>query len=144
MRTKRNKTGCFFSRLFAGNVLMPARKKLQIADAHTEICLEKWVGERKYTSPDSTLEDVAKDIGISSLQLAYYFRTVIGQSFQTWRKRLRIRDAQVLIAQNPEKSIASIGYSVGIMDKSNFRRQFLEETGMTPMEYRKEILGITE
>ncbi|MDO5321731.1 MAG: AraC family transcriptional regulator [Bacteroidia bacterium] len=142
MRAKRKKTVCFFSRLFAGTALTPARKTLQIADAHTEICLEKWVGERKYTNPDSTLEDVAEDIGISSLQLAYYFRIVIGQSFQTWRKKLRIRDAQVLIAQNPEKSIASIGYSVGITDKSNFRRQFLEETGMTPIEYRKEIMGI--
>lgn len=137
----RKKKKSFFSRLFAGKAHEPARKTLQIADARTEICLEKWVGERKYTNPDSTLEDVADDIGVSTLQLAYYFKIVLGQSFQTWRKKKRIRDAQVLIAQNPEKSIASIGYSVGIMDKSNFRRQFLEETGMTPIEYRKKIMG---
>lgn len=141
LQTKRKKKKSIFSRLFSGAVHIPARKTLQIADAHTEICLEKWVGERKYTNPDCTLEDVAEDIGVSPLQLAYYFRIVLGQSFQTWRKYLRIRDAQVLIAQNPEKSIASIGYSVGITDKSNFRRQFLEVTGMTPMEYRREMMG---
>lgn len=73
--------------MFAGKALVPARKTLQIADARTEICLEKWVGERKYTNPDSTLEDVADDIGVSTLQLAYYFKIVLGQSFQTWRKK---------------------------------------------------------
>lgn len=142
MRTKRKKYKSIFSRLFSGTAHLPARKTLQIADAHTEIRLEKWVGERKYTNPDCTLEDVAEDIGVSPLQLAYYFRIVLRQSFQTWRKEKRIRDAQVLIAQNPEMSIAAIGYSVGITDKSNFRRQFLEVTGLTPMEYRKEIMGI--
>lgn len=144
MPPKRKKKVSFFSRLFNGRKPRQARNSLQIADALTQIKVEKWVAERKYTNPDSTLEDVAEDIGISPLQLSFYFRVVLGQTFQTWRKKLRIRDAQVLLAQYPEKSIASIGESVGITDKSNFRRQFLEETGLTPMEYRKSLLGILE
>lgn len=118
-----------------------ARNSLQVSDVRTQIQLEKWVADRRYTEPDSTLEGVAEAIGVAPNQLSYYFRVVLGISFQTWRKKLRIRDAKVLMAQFPEKSIASIGASVGIVDKSNFRRQFLEETGETPMQYRNSLLG---
>lgn len=117
---------------------------LQPADIHTRAKLKKWVDERKYTEPNSDMLGVAEQIGISAPQLSYYFRVIVGKTFLTWRKEIRIREAEILLLQYPDKSIASIGESVGIADKSNFRRQFTEVTGMSPMAYREKLLGGAE
>ena len=122
----------------------PDSKILMLADAKTEIGLERWVAQRRYAVPDATLGDVAEEIGVSQVQLSFYFRVILGIRFSTWRKRIRIRDAKILLIQEPDKSLASIGEAVGIADKSDFRRQFREIVGMSPAEYREKLLGLVE
>lgn len=135
-------------RLFNGNDhrrgLFGHRKKLQIADARTKAGLEKWVEARGYADPRADMAAVAEQIGVSPLQLSYYFRVIVGKTFLAWRKEIRIQEAQVLLIQYPDKSVASVGEAVGITDKSNFRRQFVEVTGMAPLVYRKTLLGGAE
>lgn len=106
------------------------------ADEKTSKGLETWIQQKGHTVPHASMEDVAEEIGVSSLQLSYYFRVIVGQPFLSWRKEKRILDAEVLLIKYPEKSIASIGESVGIPDKSNFKKQFKSVTGMSPNEFR--------
>jgi len=113
------------------------RGRLQMADEKTRAGLEKWLVRQGYANPYARLEDIAEEIGVSQLQLSYYFRVIIGTPFLTWRKRQRILEAKTLLLKYPEKSIASIGEAVGIPDKSNFRKQFVSVVKMTPAEYRK-------
>lgn len=119
-------------------------KILQLADARTKAGLEKWVEARGYADPRADMGDVAEQIGVSPLQLSYYFRMIVGKTFLAWRKEIRIREAQLLLIQYPDRSVASVGEAVGITDKSNFRRQFVEVTGMTPIAYREMLLGGAE
>lgn len=119
-------------------------RNLHPADARTQAGLEKWIEARGYADPRADMEAVADRIGVSSLQLSYYFRVIVGKNFLAWRKEIRIKEAQVLLVQYPERSVASIGEAVGITDKSNFRRQFVEETGMTPIAYRESLLSGTK
>lgn len=116
-------------------------RNLQLADARTKAALEKWIDTRGYADSRADMGTVAEQLGVSSLQLSYYFRVIVGKTFLAWRKEIRIREAQELLIRYPERSVASIGEAVGITDKSNFRRQFVEVTGMTPIAYRESQLS---
>lgn len=144
MKKKTSRTRSLFGSVKDRRRGLFGQKKLQLADARTKVGLEKWVKDRGYADPRSDMGAVAEQIGVSPLQLSYYFRVIVGKTFLAWRKEIRIREAQMLLVQYPEKSVASIGEAVGITDKSNFRRQFVEVTGMTPIAYRKMLLGGAE
>lgn len=112
-------------------------RRLQMADEKTRMGLEKWVKDEGYAKPNESLEEVAKEIGVSSLQLSYYFRVIVGKPFLTWRKEQRILGSETLLVMYPEKSIASIGEAVGIPDKSNFKKQFRSVAKMSPRKFRE-------
>lgn len=116
-------------------------RHLHVTDIKTCDGLEKWIRRNGHTDPDTCMEDVAEEIGVSPLQLSYYFRVVVGQPFLSWRKERRILDAQALLIKYPEKSISSIGEAVGIVDKSNFKKQFKSVTNMSPGEFRDKYLN---
>ena len=64
----------------------------------------------------------------------------IRKKFLTWRKELRINDAKDLLLMHPNAPACHIGFVVGLCDKSNFRQQFREVVGCTPLEWRKRNL----
>lgn len=118
-------------------------RKVQLEDKKTQAGIDRWIERRGHADPYACLEDVANELGVSPLQLSYYFRVVVGKPFLTWRKEVRILDAQALLLKYPEKSLASIGEAVGIMDKSNFRKQFREVSSISPSEFRKKHSAIS-
>ena len=61
----------------------------------------------------------------------------IGERFLTVRKRLRVHDAAELLTGRPDLSMADIARLVGFQDKSDFRRAFTSEKGMTPRQWRE-------
>ena len=104
-------------------------------DARTALLLGRWVADRAYCHPDQSMEAVAEELGISMEQLSYYCRSVLGVHFLTWRKQLRIAEAQRLLRADPALSLQVVGERVGITDRTNFRRQFYEVCGCLPAEW---------
>lgn len=103
--------------------------------------VEAWVREKGYHKPLATVEEIAADIGVPPEQLGPCIRVLAGQSLLSWRKTLRIEDAKVLLTEHPELPVATVARMVGIDDKSNFRKQFTEETGMSPRAWRARTAG---
>ena len=103
---------------------------------HVRDAVRAWVLDKGYTRPLATAEDMAADIGIPLDLLCQYIHIVTGKQVLSWRKELRIFEAQRLMTDYPDLPFTSIGQMVGIEDKSNFRRQFAEVTGMMPREWR--------
>ena len=97
--------------------------------------VEKWILEKRW-SEDKSMQEAARDMGISHEQLSLYFRVFIGKSFLQWRKERRIEEAKRLLLEDRSVSTLIVAESVGIGDKSNFRRQFKEVAGCTPAEWR--------
>ena len=120
----------------SGKKLKPATIQRRI-DVRTARALERWTRDRRHLLPTS-MEDVAAELNVSKEQLSHFFRMFYNVSFLRWRKELRIAEAERLLAENPEISLDRLGYEVGIPDKSNMRRQFLEVTGKTPAQWLKE------
>ena len=101
--------------------------------------LQEWVRRMGHHDAGSSIHDVAEELGVTSQQLAWYFKNVHGTSFTQWRKQLRIEDARILMSTRPELSISQIGRMVGIPDRSNFGKRFKDVMGCMPSEYRRTI-----
>lgn len=98
--------------------------------------VSKWVEGKGYRMPDRTIEDAARRIGTDSATLYRYFQTR-GEDFRTFRSRLRLEDAMVMLLENRETSASVIGQRVGFNDRANFTHQFKSHTGLTPDAWRK-------
>ena len=90
------------------------------------------------------MDAVADELGVSKEQLSFYFSNRIHRRFDTWRMELRIEEAKILLVDFPDVPASAVGAMVGIPDKSNFRRQFYEQTGFTPSEWRAACLAERE
>lgn len=85
---------------------------------------------------DLSLQDVADYFGFSVSYCSRMIKTYTGQSFNNWKRNLRLRRAEHLLI-NSDESITDICYSLGYMNPESFIRAFKKEIHMTPAQYRK-------
>ena len=99
--------------------------------------LDKWVKEKRYREYDKTREQIAKELKTTKEMLHMFFVTRMSVDFKTWRTRLRIEEAKVLLLENPEMSINIVAELSGFSDRSNFHRQFTKIVGCSPKQWRE-------
>lgn len=104
-------------------------------ESETAEKIEKWKLERGWAE-ECNMHEAAARIGISKDELSLYFRHTFKKSFLQWRKEMRISEAKRLLLEDYSVSATAVGEAVGISDKSNFRHQFRELTGLTPAQWR--------
>ncbi len=97
--------------------------------------LEEWVANEEYRDNACSVEEIIDKMNVPPDAFHSYFRTVIGKRFLSWRKEIRIRKAQELLLSSPEMTVRQAAEYVGISDKTNFRNQFREVTGLSPAEW---------
>ena len=99
--------------------------------------LDKWVKEKRYREYDKTREQIAKELNTSKEMLHLFFVTRMSVDFKTWRTRLRIEEAKLLLLENQEMSINIVAELSGFSDRSNFHRQFTKIVGCSPKQWRE-------
>ena len=102
-----------------------------------EHALDKWVKEKRYREYDKTREQIAKELNTSKEMLHLFFVTRMSVDFKTWRTRLRIEEAKLLLLENQEMSINIVAALSGFSDRSNFHRQFTKIVGCSPKQWRE-------
>lgn len=102
-----------------------------------ENALSAWVAQGGWRLPRRTLSEAAADLGTDTVTLHHYFQERTGLDFRTWRTRLRLEEAARLLVEEPETKVLDIAERVGFSNRSNFSRQFLAYTGMTPAQWRR-------
>ena len=102
-----------------------------------EHALDKWVKEKRYREYDKTREQIAKELNTSKEMLHLFFVTRLSVDFKTWRTRLRIEEAKLLLLENKEMSINIVAELSGFSDRSNFHRQFTKIVGCSPKQWRE-------
>lgn len=107
-------------------------KEKKIRDVLTE-----WILFRQYWHKDDSGSVMAEKMDITGDEFAMFIKNCLGDRFLTIRKRLRIDDACGILLDNPDMPIYVAGQTVGIYDKSDFRKIFLQEKGCTPSEWKK-------
>ena len=89
---------------------------------------------------DIRLEEAAAQAAMSSSAFSRFFKRTAGVGFADFVRRLRIGRACRLLAST-DMPVARIQRECGYNNASNFNRQFLVVTGVTPSVYRKARQG---
>lgn len=84
---------------------------------------------------DLSLDDVAREVGISPYYFSKLFKEQTGQNFIDYLTRLRIETAKRLLV-DPAMSVKEVCLRSGYSNQNYFSRIFKKSTGMTPTEYR--------
>lgn len=85
-----------------------------------------------------TVGAVAARLGITPAHLIRRFTAEQGISPMRWRTRLRVNQAQRLLAAS-ERSIGEVGAAVGYPRIQHFSRMFTREVGLSPRAYLRGI-----
>lgn len=87
-----------------------------------------------------TLEDMAEYLEVTPNTCNRTLKRYTGYTSVDYLTRLRMNKACEQMRSSPKKKIVQIAREVGIPDKSYFTAIFKKLMGMTPMQYKKEIL----
>ncbi|MDE6055726.1 MAG: AraC family transcriptional regulator, partial [Lachnospiraceae bacterium] len=83
-----------------------------------------------------SLETVALLSGYSASHFSRLFHAQLERSYSEYLTKIRIRHAQDLLL-NTKKSVTEIALETGYLHTGNLSEQFKQQTGMTPLQYRK-------
>jgi AraC-like DNA-binding protein len=100
--------------------------------------LTAYVENQGWREPVRTVGEAAERLGTDTHTLHRYFQERVGVDFRTWRTRLRLEDAKRLLSETPALQPAVAARLCGFSNRSNFSRQFLAYTGLTPAQWQKE------
>lgn len=87
----------------------------------------------------ATLEGVAHELGYSSSYTSRLIKRATGRSFTEIVRELRMRRSMELLG-NPAIAVDEIAASSGYADASHFYRAFRAMSGVTPGEYRRQLM----
>ncbi|WP_294183798.1 AraC family transcriptional regulator [uncultured Clostridium sp.] len=82
------------------------------------------------------LKDLAEHFNYSTDYMGKLVKKITGKTFNELRRNIRMRRAKYLL-KNSNMSISDVISRVGYSNLSYFYKQFREDTGITPDEYRK-------
>ncbi|MFE7170367.1 helix-turn-helix domain-containing protein [Streptomyces sp. NPDC057616] len=103
-------------------------------DDHPLTALFPWIIER--LDQPLTVEDLARQVSMSSRHLARHFRAATGSSPLQWLHAQRIRHAQELL-ETTDDSIDTVAVATGMGTATTLRRHFNRSLGVPPDTYRR-------
>ncbi|MEZ4803667.1 MAG: response regulator [Gelidibacter sp.] len=115
-------------------ILKPTDITITSADEKFIQRLEQ-VLEKELSNSEYTIDDFAKTVGMSRMQLHRKLKSLFGVSATEFIRNERIKAAAILIEKGGI-NISEIGYAVGFTDMSYFAKCFKDIYGVTPSNYR--------
>lgn len=95
---------------------------------------------RENLAMQSSLEAIARHVGVYEKKLSAIFRRYLGVTVFTWIREERLRRSMELLVETP-LAIQDIAEEVGFCSACNFTTAFRLRTGQTPNQFRKESLS---
>ena len=91
--------------------------------------------EQRYAE-ECTLGAMAETLGYDSSYLSRYFKKAVGLSFNEYVNHYRLSQSCYLL-ENSDRSILQCAMESGFSSIRSFNRNFKEQFGITPAQYRK-------
>ena len=107
-------------------------KKLEV-----ERIVNTFIESRYYLKQGITIQDVAKEMGISRQTLKTYLQENKQLTFNNWLIDLRIEEAKRLLTEHKEWSNETVAQASGFNNRTYFQTQFCERVGTTPAKWSK-------
>ncbi|UGX87859.1 helix-turn-helix domain-containing protein [Phyllobacterium meliloti] len=93
-----------------------------------------------YRDVDLNLNRLARKMGLSARQVSTAVNRVKAMSVSQYVNDFRVKEACRLLADT-ELSVTNVMFDAGFQTKSNFNREFLRVTGMSPRAWRANALA---
>jgi AraC-like DNA-binding protein len=101
--------------------------------------IELWLADKGFTEAGITTDSLAALLYTNQKYLSSYINTHKKQTFRKWINELRIEEAKILLLQEPKTTLTEIANRAGFSEKSHFLRQFKEQTGVSPTEWKNRV-----
>jgi AraC-like DNA-binding protein len=101
--------------------------------------IERWLADKGFTEAGITIDTLAALLYTNQKYLSSYINTRKKQTFRKWINELRIEEAKILLLQEPKTTLTEIFFRAGFSEKSHFLRQFKEQTGVSPTEWKNSV-----
>lgn len=97
---------------------------------------------KPYLDPELTLTSLAKDLNMTRSQLSQLINVGIGDNFYDFINKYRVEQVKKFMTDPQLKNFNMLGIALeaGFKSKSTFNLIFKRFTGLTPTEYRKNLL----
>jgi AraC-like DNA-binding protein len=122
----------FYTELAETFFELSTRKRLELYSFHIEKSV-KYIDQKLYTQ--LTLNDVAKNVGLTPQYLTTLFRQETGKTLYQYIAERKIDESKMLLLYTSE-SMTTIASSLGFSSSAHFSSVFRRLTGHNPTEYR--------
>jgi two-component system response regulator YesN len=95
---------------------------------------------REHSNEDISLEMISETVRLSPFYVSKMFKEQFGTNYIDFLTDCRMEKAKDLLA-DPDKSLKEITYDIGYNDPNYFSRVFKKMTGLSPTDYRKDIIS---
>ena len=82
------------------------------------------------------VSDLATRLGTNATYISACINGQAGKSFPEFLNDYRLRHAQKLMAEQPDRLLADIADESGFSNEQSFFRSFKARTGLTPQEWK--------
>lgn len=106
----------------------------------TEIQQVRKLIDENFVSPNFSIEQLCRDVGISHIHLLRLFKNAYGETLIKYVLSKKIELACELLLST-DLSVGSVAYSCGFRDESHFMKTFKKSVGVSALQYRKNSTG---
>jgi AraC family transcriptional regulator len=85
-----------------------------------------------------TLGELAAAAGVHPVTVSKYFLRYFSCSIGEYRRKIRV-DKAIALIETSSRSLTDIAHECGFSDQSHFIRTFRQQTGFSPLQYRKYV-----
>ena len=112
-------------------------KKRHTGERTIRRALRTYVRRKQFLVHSTVSGTLARELDVDSTELHEYLMRKYGCDAAAWRTGLRVEQAKKLLLEEPRAFLREVAARCGFSDRSNFSRQFLYHTGLTPAEWRE-------
>lgn len=114
---------------------------LEIPLLKSELKTIKKLGKKIVKTPSDsyTLDELSATSGLSQAKLQEGFKFLFARTVTEYIRHVRLEEARELM-NNPNLNISQIVYSIGFTSRSYFSKIFKNKYGITPNQFKKQIV----
>ena len=107
---------------------------INVCNLHCSHCY--WWKTRRNESDELSIEEVSHKFALSQSYFSFLFKSITSKTFTEYLSKLRISIAMEFL-RNTDKRVIDICCDVGFNNVNHFNRVFKQQTGISPISYRK-------
>ncbi len=128
----------------------PKYEKSTLTDYQADLFLNQlkdfMLKEKPYLKPDITISEISERVQIPSRFISQIINNSLKQNFYEFISYYRIEESKKYLSdpQFTGKTILEILYESGFNSKSAFNKDFKDQTGITPTQFRRRYLSTSK